>query len=60
MQKYRAYIVGPDGHFKTSKIVTAEDDESAVALARQFADEYDVEVWCLDRKVAEIKRETTP
>jgi hypothetical protein len=49
---YRAYIVGPDGHFRTFKVVTADDDGQAVEIARKYVDGCDVEVWNLDRKIA--------
>jgi hypothetical protein len=52
MPDYRAYIVGPDGHFRTFEVVTADDDESAIKIARRYVDGHDVEVWELDRKVA--------
>jgi hypothetical protein len=52
MTDYRAYILGPDGHFKTFEIITAPDDEKAIEAASQFVEDCAVEVWDLDRKVA--------
>ena len=52
MPDYRAYIVGPDGHFRTFEVVTADDDGQAVEIARKYVDGCDVEVWNLDRKIA--------
>jgi hypothetical protein len=52
MTDYRAYIVGPDGHFVNLKIITADSDEQAVQAASKFVDGHDVEVWQLDRKIA--------
>lgn len=52
MTDYRAYIVGPDGHFQSFEVVIAPDDEQAIKAARQFVDGCGVEVWELDRKVA--------
>jgi hypothetical protein len=49
---YRAYIVGPDGHFRTFEVVTADDDGQVVEIARKYVDGCDVEVWNLDRKIA--------
>ena len=52
MPDYRAYIVGSDGQFKASEIVSATDDAAAIELARKFVTKEDgVEVWLLDRKV---------
>jgi hypothetical protein len=51
MTDYRAYILGPDGHFKTVEVINAPDDEKAIETARQFVDGCSVEVWELDRKV---------
>jgi hypothetical protein len=52
MKDYRAYLVGPDGHFKDFKVITALNDEAAVEAAKQFVDGVAVEVWELDRKIA--------
>lgn len=53
MPDYRAYIVGPDEHFKASEIVSAPDDAAAVDKAEAFVTaENGVEVWLLDRQVA--------
>jgi hypothetical protein len=49
MTEYRAYIVGPDGHFQSFEVITAADDGTAVEVARRFVDGHDVEVWYLDR-----------
>ena len=52
MTDYRAYIVGTDGHFKSSEVIVAEDDKQAIKIAEKLVDEHSVEVWQLDRKVA--------
>jgi hypothetical protein len=52
MTDYRAYMIGPDGHFHSFEIITAPDDETAVETAKKFVDGHDVEVWDLDRKIA--------
>jgi hypothetical protein len=57
MPDYRAYLVGPDGHFKSFEVITAGDDAAAIEAARQFVDGCDVEVWELDRKIAVLTRE---
>jgi hypothetical protein len=57
MINYRVYIIGPDGHFRNFEIVTANDDESAIKLARKYVDGHDVELWDLDRKIAVLSPE---
>jgi hypothetical protein len=52
MIDYRAYIVGADGHFHSSKTILAEDDDHALKVAKQLVDGHDVELWQLDRKIA--------
>ncbi|MDB5615763.1 hypothetical protein [Tardiphaga sp.] len=51
MPDYRAYIVGTDGHFKSSEAIIADNDEKAVKIAQKLVDGHDVEVWQLDRKI---------
>jgi hypothetical protein len=52
MPYYRAYIVGTDGHFKSSEVIVAGDDQNAVKIAEKFVAEHSVEVWQLDQKIA--------
>ena len=54
MPDYRAYIVGSDGHFKSSEVIIADDDGQAVKIAEKLVDGHDVEVWQLDRKIAAL------
>ena len=58
MPEYRAYIIGPDGHFHSSEVIEAADDAAAVAAAKPLVDGHDVEVWLLDRKVAILPHTT--
>ena len=51
MQNYRAFIIGPDGHFKGARVLTADDDDSALELAQRLVGKWGVEVWLLDRRV---------
>lgn len=57
MPEYRAYIIGPDGHFQDSVHLLCPDDEAAKEQARQLIDGHDVELWQRDRKVAIFNRE---
>lgn len=58
MTDYRAYIIGPDGHFKASETISAPDDAAAIEAANKFVGDDGVEVWLLDRKVAVLPAET--
>jgi hypothetical protein len=53
--EYRAYAVGPDGHFMWSNEFVAANDEAAFEHARQFVDGHDVELWNGGRFVAKLK-----
>lgn len=57
-QKYRAYIVGPDGHFKSAEIVESVDDVAAIELAKKYVGEGGMELWLLDRQVAILRSES--
>ena len=57
MQEYRANIMGLDGHIELRIVLMCEDETEAKKRARTFADAYDVELWCQERKVAEFKSE---
>jgi hypothetical protein len=56
MTDYRAYIVGPDGHFKNFEAIIANDDKQAIKIAEKLTDRNVVEVWHLDRKVAVLPK----
>lgn len=57
MPEYRAYLIGPDGHFHSSKVIEAPDDDAAVVAAKPLVDGHDVEVWLRDRKITVLARE---
>ena len=52
MSDYRAYIVGPDGHFQTFEVIDAADDDGALKAAEKLTGGHIVELWQLDRKIA--------
>jgi hypothetical protein len=54
--EYRAYVVGPDGHFVNSHEFVAENDDAAREHACQFVDGHDVELWAAGRFVAKLKK----
>ena len=50
---YRAFLVGKDGHIaQPPKIISADTDERAMEIAKQYVDGCDVELWDNDRKIA--------
>ena len=55
--EYRAYIIGPDGHILWRIDLFCVDDDAAKKQAKQLVDGHDVELWQLDRQIAEFKHE---
>jgi hypothetical protein len=53
--EYRAYVIGPDGHFLRSHGFTAATDDAAIEHARQFVDGHDLELWSGARLVGTLK-----
>jgi hypothetical protein len=53
MGEYRAYLVGPDGRIASRIDLICEDENAAREKARQLADDWAVELWFGDRKIAE-------
>jgi hypothetical protein len=45
MKEYRAFTMGHDGHIKSSRAFACENDDDAVAWARQLVDGHDIELW---------------
>jgi len=56
MVEYRAFTVGPDGHFVGSEALVCADDSEAIEKARQFVDGHDIELWSGPRFVVTLKR----
>jgi hypothetical protein len=55
VQHYRAYIMGWDGHILSAVDLHCPDDDAAKERAKQLVDGHDVELWQLDRRIAEFK-----
>ena len=51
MQDYRVYILGLDGHIQSRVDLRCNKATQAIELAKQFANDHDVEVWQLDRQI---------
>jgi hypothetical protein len=47
--------MGWDGHILSAVDLHCADDDAARARAKQLVDGHDVELWQLDRKIAEFK-----
>jgi len=45
MPEYRAFIVGPDGHFSGFEEMVCDDDSKAIERAERLVDGHDVELW---------------
>lgn len=57
MAEYRAYIVGPDGHFLQRVDLVCPDDEAAKEHAKNLVDGHDVELWKGERPIAKFWHE---
>jgi hypothetical protein len=55
VQHYRAYIMGWDGHILRPVELFCKNDEDAKDQARRLIDGHDIELWQLDRKIADFK-----
>jgi hypothetical protein len=57
MPEYRAYMVGPDGHFIGYEPLNCADDGEAIEKAKRLAGQYPVELWCGPRLVSSIPKQ---
>jgi hypothetical protein len=55
MAEYRAFTVGPDGHFMGFEPLICADDSEAIMLAKRLVDGLDVELWSGDRLVIRLR-----
>ena len=58
MADYRVYSVGLDGHFIGFEPLVCRDDGEAVSKAKQLLDGHDIEVWCADRLVIQLRHKS--
>jgi hypothetical protein len=56
MEEYRAYIVGPDGHFTGYEPLVCGSDSEAIENAKRLVHDHDVELWSGARFVVRLKR----
>jgi len=45
MTTYRAFVIGPDGHFLRAHNFDAYDEREALEKAQGYVDGHDVELW---------------
>ena len=57
---YRAYTIGPDGHFVDFLSIEAEDDLAALNAARNCLEGRDIEVGQQAREVGRLERDQVP
>jgi hypothetical protein len=55
MADYRAYLIDQNDRILSAKEIQADSDEEALDVAKQFVEGFDIEIWCLDRKVGRLK-----
>ena len=55
MAEYRAFTVGPEGHFSGFEPLICADDAEAIKKAKRLANEAPVELWCEARLVARLE-----
>ncbi len=54
MHTYRLYFYGPDSHLAEALPFECGDDEGAIKIAREKADDRAMELWQLARKVMDF------
>ena len=55
MPEYRAFTVGPDGHFSGCEEMVCDYDSKAIGRAERLVDGHDVELWQMGRKIETFK-----
>ena len=60
MNEYRAYLIGTDGHFASSRSFACPNDADATIWAKQLIDGHDVELWSGDRFVIRLNTDGKP
>jgi hypothetical protein len=55
MVEYRAYRVGPDGHFTGYEPLVCPSDKEAIEKAKCLVDGHDIELWSGDRFIIRLE-----
>jgi len=56
MAEYRAFVIGEDGHIRSSRAFVCVDGTDAVVWAKQLVDGHDIELWSGERFVIRVDR----
>jgi hypothetical protein len=59
MAEYRAYAVGEDGNFVSSRPFVGSSDELAITWANRLVDSHEIELWSGERFVARLETDTS-
>jgi hypothetical protein len=54
MAEYRAYVMGEDGHIRSSRAFVCDGDADATIWAKQLVDGRDIELWSGERFVTRV------
>src|SRR5882757_4514607 len=54
MAEYRAFVMGEDGHIRSSRAFVCDDDADATVWAKQLLDANDIELWSGERFVTRV------
>ncbi|WP_035727914.1 hypothetical protein [Bradyrhizobium murdochi] len=54
MAEYRAYLIGSDGQFESSRAFVCDTDENAIVWARQMVGQQPAELWSGTRLVQRL------
>ena len=56
MGDYRVFLLDARNRVTGVEIIKAESDEDALALAKQYIDGHDVEIWKGDKSIGRLNR----
>ncbi len=60
MPEYRAYVISDDHIDGPPYVLIADDDETAIGLARKLVKKWDIELWQADRLVIRLSPRAGP
>jgi hypothetical protein len=59
VNEYRAFLIGHDGHIRSSRAFVCGDDADAIVWAEQLVDGHDIELWSGERFVRRVNAAVT-
>jgi hypothetical protein len=60
VNEYRVYLLGHDGHIRSSRAFVCGDDADAIVWAEQMVDGHDIELWSGERFVRRVNATDKP